>query len=319
MKIEAHTFCEAFWRGKTRRFALALFEGYVHFWEPDSEEFLNAPDEWLFCVEGKVAMAHPEMLPDVLRYWFEQGVRTRRLQLSDELSLFLADVGGKSQLLFHSGEERSGSFSFGRCDRLFSSPASQWIEWMEKEALETPLGYEQLADLLHELKIPYADGLATHLVLTRGTEAEMRQIAELIFQLEPAWIQQVLNVRRNEGCVGVTVLLHLHKPPRFDSGGTTKNGGWFSLPNPRATLWQTLLDYFNPRPDTQFHRDEIEAGRRVFSTGFWPQKYWDDYDWRCDHAPELSQHEQLETRLQLRDWLRERANLSNERIAQLLN
>ena len=54
MPIQPQTHCEAFWRGKMRRFALALHEGYIHFWEPDSPEFQEAPEEWAWVIEGKL-------------------------------------------------------------------------------------------------------------------------------------------------------------------------------------------------------------------------------------------------------------------------
>ena len=319
----ALAFCRAFWRGQTRRLALGYDGRHCFFWEPDSAQFQSAPAQWTWSIEGEFwgADADGAWMEDELEHALALGSVGRRLALSGQLSVFVPEKGPcRVRFRAPDGEEIFASAYGGwGGDELFSRPAAHWLARLDDAAAHYD-PWEGVGSAI--AKTPYASGERARVTTQRETTAELERIADLIFLLDIPWIEWVMNRPRNEGTVWISVYLHLDRPTRFAGGGADKDGSRFSVEHPRAALWQVLLDYFGPRPDLEFHRAEIEAGRRLFPWALGPQTYWNKYfdEERSYHGRpvEWSQHEWLELRLEIRDWLRQRAGQDDQTIARLL-
>jgi len=324
MTLEPQAFCAAYWRGKSRRFALALYEGFIHFWEPDSPEFQSAPQEWVFCVEGEPGVSDLELLgealPRHLQLALEKGTVGRRLQLTDTLTVFLRQPEKparrveslyKSSLHFHLGEqEQRASFRLVEVDddELFRRPAFQWIEHLEDVTHRYHGDEFDFADVLYHHKIPYSSRQEPQLRFSRGDAEQMHRLASLIFWLDADWAAHWIG---SSSEASVRVFLPFGRPARAVTGISDRmEGAWCAIAFPRPELWDTWLRTFEPKLDEEFHRDEIAEGWRLWCF----HVYFD----RTTRPAQLSQHEQLEIRLELRDWLREGAALDDARIAQLL-
>jgi len=312
------TSCESQWRGKTRRFALALYEGFIHFWEPDSSEYPT--EEWVYCAEGQINVSSPEILEDAMLHHFKRAIEHkevgRPLHLADTICVFLREQE-ESSLHFHLGEvEERFSFYLDDHEELFNRPASHWIEQLEKRALESVENCD-FAEGLIEHSVPFSHYGRAEMLLMRGNYAEMECIADLIFSLEPAWIE------RNNG--NVLIILHAEKPARLVVTMDCKVAHCIFTSHPRSLLWHEWLRFFQPTLDTEAHRADLKVGERLFSCGFGPQAYFDQWDDAMERGDanfkpltELSQHERMEIVLPLGQWLREQAQLPPERIADLL-
>ncbi len=317
-------FTEAFWRGQQRRFALALHDDFIYFWEPDSAQFQGAPQEWVFVVDSQLCFSDerqitPHFLASELEWALANNRVGRRFQLADTLTIFLREscyLEETSSVVFYLGTIRKwANFCWAAG---FQRAASECIVQLEDDAVDEPSGWGFLGDILVEEQIPFSTGSPTKMHLARGTQSEMNIIADLIFQLSPEWVENAMSRPRCSGNVELRIILRLDKPARYICGYDHKDGGLCSVPHPYAELWSLWLSYFAPRPDIEFHREEIVNGRRLFSCSFIPHMYLDSMISLHDYLLRKSQHEQMELLLQLRDWLRDRVGLCDESIAELL-
>ncbi|BCM90548.1 hypothetical protein IAD21_02402 [Abditibacteriota bacterium] len=319
-------FAEAFWRGHQRRLALALHDNYIYFWEPDSAQFQQEPQEWMFAVDYQLGFSDegqitPQLLASELEWALANNRVGRRFQLANTLTVFLRKDVPESLVIFRlGGIEKVAPFGLDwDYNKTFDWSQSYCIERLEMEALEGVTMNEcGFASAMAESDIPFFADAPAKICLLHGTEEEMKQIADIIFQLAPKWIEELLSRPHFEGEVQIQFILSLNKPVRYIAGGHDCEEGSIPLAHPGAELWDVCLEYFDPRLDTNLHRENIDAGDRLFSFAFRPWAYLKRRQAERGRPAELSQHEQLELILELRDWLRERVGLSDERIAELL-
>ncbi|BCM90547.1 hypothetical protein IAD21_02401 [Abditibacteriota bacterium] len=146
------------------------------------------------------------------------------------------------------------------------------------------------------------EGRAQHLIeLEEGNWDELRRIAQLILTLEG---HQYCPCNFNEQ---MTISLKMQYLDEQITLFTETQGR--QLITRRASLWDEWLRFFNLALDydaAEIHAATSQAVREGFS-------------WNYSRlSSRLTQHEHLETLLELRDWLRERVGLSDERITELL-
>lgn len=318
---------EAEWQGQTRRFTLEVRDGTLEFWEEQHEQ----PEEWRFAVwhpiyKRDAAYWTCETLESLWRTAMEQNNIGRRVDLSDQLTFFLRQkslMGNTYQrdfLRFRGkiGEVRS-KVDHHRWQSLFEHPLTHWIHSLERDCCGDYEG--ELGEQLHELGIKFAFYSSKrnqlHLKFTRGDEADLQYINDLIWKLDPQWIEDICTMPKVEGA-GIQVIVRPDKPARAIPGGAEKNCGWLPREHPRQELWDEILRYFAPSPDPVVHNPDFERGVCLFFFYLGPASEWDYFDYETGKVIEPTQHEKMELHLELRDWLRDRAGLSDERIKQLL-
>ncbi len=312
MKIQAHTFCEAFWRGKTRRFALALHNESLHFWETDSPS-----GEQLFVLVEPFKVSHTAKInPDFVRHNFEvewERLRLNRVKVARVITLdadtiyLQPDGAGRANVMVSTREksvypqEQDAWFHFDGGEDVFSLSDG---EWQARLQLWTN---EENNDFAFALRFPCLSPREQRDVLmrpTRGDWNEVEGIARQILDLEGDRIA-AQSQEEEEGLLFAQLIL------QEEDGEWAVELDLLSLdPNsPFGPLWRACFDFFALAPNREMlvrhitARESAKHRSENFSRPF----------------GERTAHEQLETRLQLRDWLRERVELSDERIAQLLN
>ena len=323
-------------RGQTREWTLEVRDGTLEFWDATREQ----PQQWRFGVW------HPIHARDVaawtrpaLELLWRDAIETervgRRVAMSDELTAFLL-VRGRFESRSHSHFNFRGKHRRARVKGagynhmgLFEHPLIYWESRLEEQAIE--FGNEEwdgLGKILQDAGVSFSVwrkiGLARDDLdfdLRRGNLEELAQVSQWIWNLEPNWIAELSRQARKMTGASASLLLRPDKPARLLLMAHCKDGYTHYGNHPRAQLWDAMLRYFEPRPRVELYRDEIENGARLFEREF-PLPCFDEafenHCWRRNSASTLSAHEQLELRLPLSNWLRNRAGLSDERIAELL-
>lgn len=236
--------------------------------------------------------------------------------MSDTLVVFLRE--NQESLIYHqSGEEHyHNRLWIQNTEQLFQWPASKWMEYLEEQAVNYP-DDGTFGCALRDSEVFYSSGQEPKVRFARGDEHEMQRAVDLIFELEPAWLEWRLSHNR----VGVQVILVLGKRAREVVGKEDMMcGGWWPEPHPRPELWTVWLRYFEPQLDEEIHRQEIADGRRLWSFTVCSSRSGEHhYGYDYDERPiEFSAHERLEQRFELSDWLRNRVGLNEKRISELL-
>jgi len=309
---DPQTFCEAYWRGKSRLFALALYEGFIHFWEPDSLEQLELQEpleEWVWVVAEEVkisnnATVNSNFLRSVFKPALSRGIVGRLLLLSNNRAVFL-DANGHGEVGFinrnAAPSERWMPFRFQAREDFYHLPASYWLEKMKDWQREEE---NDFAFALDWLELPSAERARRILCVSRGDWDEMEQIARLVLKLE---YQAGWESDDEYGMCAWIVQRGDLFSWRLDSEDADVS---YDYPANLEALWDTWFGFFSPSLDYNFLEQHIAAKQE-------PPVY---LPFHLSHPfTELSAHEQLEVRLQLRDWLSERAQLPPERIAELLS
>ena len=296
MNLQPQTYCEAYWRGQRRRFALALHQEYIHFWEPDSPEFQAAPEEWVWVVEGEVQVLKQTVInPRFLEVTFLHGLECdgwgRRFWLSERSWVRLMSNGIGVLIGPHPGCSTlwQASFRFDAADKLASHAHEWWLEQVEQWTQQD----SDYAFVLRWAPMDEEDQAKELVLFARGDWAELERGARWILNLDGELKDSLLatiDLKKDE------VTWRVQSGER---GYTPK----------RPALWQAWFEFFAPFLDEQ----KIDAHLCVEETACEGRAVFLPTTLRCDTA-----HEQLEIRLQLRDWLRERVGLPDERIAVLL-
>ena len=302
--------------GQTRQWMLEVRDGTLEFWDATLDE----PQQWRFAVLhlGDVAASARPALEHLWRAALQRDEIGRRIELSDELTVFLreSDVGlarfrGPNQEV----ETPTRCYYFGCLEREHDT-IKRSLELAALKCYEGDFGLE-----LHRAQIPFAfnpegelgPGVRSlHLKCARGEVQELENLGQLVWKLDPQWLNTIWK-RSNVNGAGAKVIVRPDEPARIDFGyyGYKSNWGFNGFDHPRSALWEEFVRHFEPTPDPIYHEADIQAGTRLFC--------W-HLDAPAERQPvaESSFHEQLELRLPLRDWLRKRAGLSDERIAELL-
>jgi len=178
------TSCESQWRGKTRRFALALYEGFIRFWEPDSLEFRSAPKEWVWAVKGSIrtgqnAIANPRFLEVAFLSALRHRELGRLISFSKFHNVFLG-VGGSGEICASSPQREGTSFHYDSEEDVFAWPSSHWRAQLETwEGEDTDFHFaRQWHDLSENRKARRL------MLLSRGDWEEMERVALLVLRLE---------------------------------------------------------------------------------------------------------------------------------------
>ena len=298
------TFTAGFWRGQTRRFALALHNDNLLFWQPDSPQFQSEPQEWVFAVEEPILLAvratlNSHFLVTVLQAALEDRTVGRMLSPSNDNSVFLHPRGtGSISSVQARGREDAACFLFAGGDEVFTQNSSFWLELLAQWTAEPESDFAFALSWYGKDAEERAQCLTQ---LSRGDWGEMEQVAQWILALEGhdhylphARMQNTLIVRLGyfDGQFSLRV------SDEEDEFSTR-----------RQSLWNEWLRFFGT--SLQWETTErYTAASRSADGGF----SWDYF--RVSAL--LSQHERLENQLQLRDWLRDQAGLSDQRIAELL-
>lgn len=306
MKLKPQASCTAFCRGQMR-----LFEGLIHFWEPNSREFQAAPDEWVFCVEGPISVRHhgakvpslakvnADFLVSVLQGALEDR-RVGRLIRWDASTVAFLQFNGRGTISLVEGHELDtpwAAFSFAGGDEVFSRSAHNWVEQLRDRMNDESSDVSFAARWSIQDKNERAEQL---IELCSGDWIEVKQSAGWILALE-----------------GLDYLAHRNEESLLYFQWNCFDGQFsFSVDDEgdefhtkRELLWKTWQNFFNPVFNYKV-AEQYTAARELARYRFrWRSSLW---------SVSLSHHEQLETRLQLRDWLSQRAGLSSERIAELL-
>lgn len=305
MNLESQAFCEAFWRGQSRRFALALHEGFIHFWEPESLEFQSEPSEWVWVVRGSIragqnGLVNPRFLEAAFLPALRQGDLGRLISLSKFHNVFLG-AGGSGEICAPSPQREGTPFRFESEDDVFARPASHWLTEIKAwDGDENSDFY--FARRWHDLSDNHK---ARRIVcLSRGDWGEMEQIGRLILKLE---YQAGWESDDEYGLCAWIVQRGDLFSWRLDSEDADVS---YDYPANLEELWKMWFGFFSPSLNYNFLEQHIATQQE-------PPVY---LPFHLSQPPvEPSAHEQLETRLQLRDWLRERVGLSPEQIAELLS
>ena len=134
----------------------------------------------------------------------------------------------------------------------------------------------------------------------------MGAIASLILFLEgDAGVAHLSNYEDDEEAV----IVHISLSEAHDRWATSYEVSGLNGEALVPKLWDVWCAFFQPTVRLETVKQHAAA-------------HADAKSWSHSQAVEVrvrTSHEQLETRLQLRDWLRERVELSDERIMQLLN
>ena len=323
-------------RRQTRDWTLEVRDGTLEFWDAMREN----PEQWRFAVW------HPIHARDVAA-WTQGALETlwrdaieaerigRRVEMSDELTAFLL-VRGRFESRSHSHFNFRGKHQRARVKGaeynymgLFDHPLSYWEHRLEEQAIE--FGNEEwdgLGKTLQDAGIsfliwresePKRDDLIFD--LQRGNSEELQRVSQWIWNLEPNWIAELNRQARKMEGASAALLLRSDKPARLLLMAHCKDGYTHYGEHPRAALWQEMLNFFEPHPRLELYRAEIENGGRLFYRNF-PlpcfDKAFENLCWGRKSESTLSAHEQLELRVPLANWLRNRAGLPDERIAELL-
>ncbi len=318
----------ATFRGQTREWTLEVRDGTLEFWDATRDE----PDQWRFAVWHPIhARDAATWTREELELLWREAIETervgRRVEMSDELTLFLREEGDNF-VRFTGNFHQARGKGIHCIDRdLFDRPLVCWEKCWEERACK---GYEyDFGSALQGLKIPFVfnpEGVwplkkePLKLAFTRGDQSELHQVNDWIWKLDPQWIEQTCSISKIEGA-GVQIVVRSDKPARAIFGGSDKNWGWQRVNYPRAALWEETLRFFSLQPDPVAHQEDVENGTRVFLLYLGPaDDYYNEAYFENDGKPIIqpSFHEQLELRLPLADWLRNRAKLSDERINELL-
>ena len=307
-------------RGQTREWTLEVRDGTLEFWDATLDE----PEQWRFAVwhpmdAGDVAASARPALEHLWRDALERDDIGRRIEMSDELTVFLressvglARFGGLNQEV----ETPTRCYYFGCLEREHDY-IKRSLELAALKCYEGDFGLE-----LHRAQIPFAfnpEGelgpgrdRPLHLKCARGDVQELENLSQLAWKLDPQWLGTLLRRPKVEGA-GAKVIVRPDEPARVDFGYYCydNNWGFNGFDHPRSALWEKFLRYFEPAPDPIYHGAEIQAGTRLFCLYL-------DAPTERQSVTQSSFHQQLELRLPLRDWLRKRAGLSDERIAELL-
>ena len=315
-------------RGQTREWTLEVRDGTLEFWDAARDE----PQQWRFAVwhpihARDVAAWTHEALEKLWRDALERDNIGRRVELSDELTLFLREEGYNFVRFAGNFHHARGQGNYCINRDLWDRPLVHWERRWEEGACKC---YEDdFGSALQGLKIPFVfnpEGVwplkkeRLNLSSSRGDERELNQINDWIWKLDPLWIEQTCSHLKIEGA-GVQIIVRSDKPARAIFGGSDKNWGWQREDYSRAALWEEVFHYFGLHPDPIAHQADIENGTRIFlfylgpSHNYYNEAYYENYG-KLISQPSF--HQQLELRLPLANWLRDRAKLSDEHIAELL-
>ena len=326
-------------RGQTRDWTLEVRDGTLEFWDAAREQ----PEQWRFAVWHPIhARDADRWTRAALESLWRDAIETerigRRIAMSDELTAFLL-VRGRFESRSYShfnfrGKHRRARVKCSSYDYrgLFDHPLSYWQHRMEEQSIE--FGTEEwdgLGEILGDAGISFLIWRESELKrddsnfdLQRGNLEELAQVSQWIWDLEPNWIAELSRQTCKMEGASAALLLRSDKPARLLLMAHCKNGYTHYGEHPRAALWQEMLRFFEPRPRFELYRDEIEDGGRMFYRDFpltCMERAFDNYCRRLQNRKAestLSFHEQLELRLPLSNWLRNRAKLSEELISELL-
>ncbi len=305
--------------GQTREWTLEVRDDTLEFWDATLDE----PQQWRFAVwpsmdAGDVAAWTRPALEHLWRDALTRDNVGRRIEMSDELAVFLreSDMGlarfrGPDQQV----ETPTRCYYFGCLEREHDT-IKRSLELAALKCYEGDFGWE-----LHQAQIPFAfnpegelgPGVRPlHLKCARGDMQELENLSQLAWKLDPQWLDTIWK-RSNVKGAGAKVIARPDEAARIDFGyyGYKNNWGFNGFDHPRSALWEEFLRYFEPTPDPVRHEADIRAGTRLFCLHL-------DSPTERQFVVHPSFHDQLELRLPLRDWLRNRAGLSDELIAELL-
>ena len=313
-------------RGQTRPWTLEVRDGTLEFWDATLDE----PEQWRFAVwhpihARDVAASARPALEHLWREALKRENVGRRIEMSDELTVFLreSDMGlarfrGPDQQV----ETPTRCYYFGCFEREHDT-IKRFLELVALKCYQGDFGLE-----LHRAQIPFAfnpegelgPGVRPlHLKCARGDLQELENLSRLAWKLDPQWLGTLLRRPKVEGA-GAKVIVRPDEPARVDFGYYCydNNWGFNGFDHPRGALWKEFLRYFEPTPDPIYHGAEIQAGTRLFCLHLNPPAAGKSFDFGAASVVQPSFHQQLELRLPLRNWLRKRAGLSDERISKLL-
>ena len=316
---------QATFRGQSCDWTLEVRDGTLEFWDATRDN----PDQRRYSVWHPIHArdAHRWTRAALEALWreaMEWGRVGRRIEMSDELTVFSRE--GEQGMMRFSGRHREVKaqtyVNYYGCYEREHDALKQELELRALKCYEGDFGTE-----LHQAGIPFAfnpegylgprNKRKLHIECVRGDEAELEEVNEWAWKLDPQWLEDTLNQSKVEGA-GAKVIVRPDEAARVVFGGYDKNWGFGAVDHPRIALWEELLRYFEPTPDPIAHRGDIEAGARLFCLGLAPHPDWHHFNFDTNSVVQHSFHERLELRLPLANWLRERAKLFEQRIAELL-
>lgn len=306
-----HAWTRAHWRGQERTFALALVGGFIRFCNLDDPRVWNEAGEWNFVagspmpaeqsqLERGDASAVRDSLERKFRVALVRGDVERLLSLDKAKDWLFLGYDGRGKWLSHSNPT---PFDFRVPDEFWAYSSSFWHEAFTREDPQI-VGDFAFAREWHHCG---ADHIWLISTLQRGTREEFERVGWWLIRAHTSRLKQA-----RQGGFDTVIVNFEGEPPhhiewRFLSGSTDQS----PLLAQEEPLWRFFIEWFGPR-----HNTEMARAHPCSAAWQSPQ----DASWHVfAEADEPSAHELLETRLQIRNWLRERAGLPDERIAQLLN
>jgi hypothetical protein len=296
----------AFWRGRWRMFALVVADGWIRCADLSEPRLENEAGQWNFAVAHTTPQntrLETPSSPDGIRaafHWAVEEGAVARLFCSESNDFLVLHPHGRGEL--RSPGNTATPFRFEIGNDFFGRPLSFWQSEIRR-------WHSQESDFAFAHRWHFApDHDERRWMLTRlerGTREELESVGRLLLRLNDARLAQARAYGHDEVRVSVAVVPEIQVEWRL----IWNNDEALATPQEIA-LWRVLAGWFAPRLDVDEARQHECA--RVWSN---PRFAGIALSAPCD---EPSAHERLEARLQLRDWLGERAGLTDERIAELL-
>jgi hypothetical protein len=305
-----HAFTRAFWCGEERNFALALVDGWIRFCEVDKLE----SGQWNFAVHDRLSKYsdHIKVDPIFIRNIFKTALIDQnigRLLCFNELEGEKAGqtnekcwffVDRENQGFIQSGWEQT-PFKLHTSLSITENSITQWSSEIRKSL------YESQSDLAFSFQwhTNQRKHLWKLLSLENGTQSEMEAVALLLLRVtilfsETDGIEDFENllVKFKLGTAKEPAELLWFCKNYWEDFEIEKSSGLY-------LLWEIFLRYFEPCIDLQlFKKYSALHSIRQYSIMFEAST--------CS----TTAHEQLETHLQLRNWLQ--GKLPNEQIESIL-
>lgn len=298
----------AFWRGRERTFALTLTDGWLRVADLSEPRSWNEPTQWNFVASLRTpqnTLVEVPTSPDAVRAYFHRVMEEGPLMrvLCEEAGNIIGLArDGRGELRSPGHNTTPTPFRFSFDGEFFDHPLEFWrgelARWQSEES-----------DFSWALRWHFApDHHERRWMLTRlqrGTRGELENIGRRLLRANAVRIAQSRLQSHDELRVSVSVV------PEFQLEWPLIWNKEDAPPTPQEiALWRVVADWFAPSLDVAQAR--AHECSRVWNN---PAFVRIIVSVPCD---EPTAHELLETRLQLRDWLRERIGLSDERINELL-